>query len=211
MIRNCVAAIVLALAAVFAWPSDGMAQFRGGGMRWGGGWNSGAWNQGRGGFYVGYGNTYYSPYGYGYAYGYPRWYTGPNYSYSNYPPIVYSNNYGAGNYSYRSAYPPADSGDGTMARADDKRVNLAIRLPSPDAKLWIEGQEMNLTGVERPFISPPLEAGKDYTYSLRAQWNEGGKVMDQTRSVPVHAGDRITVDFTQPERKRATTSSGGLN
>jgi uncharacterized protein (TIGR03000 family) len=54
-------------------------------------------------------------------------------------------------------------------------------------------------GARRLFVSPPLEGGR-YTYNFQARWQENGKTMDEKRQVGVHPGDRITVDFTRPER-----------
>jgi hypothetical protein len=50
-------------------------------------------------------------------------------------------------------------------------------------------------GFERDFISPPLERGQEYTYTLRASWMENGKEVTREKSVPVRAGQEAMADF----------------
>ena len=60
---------------------------------------------------------------------------------------------------------------------------------------------MPYPGVVRHFRSPPLDPAKAYVYEVRAHWNENGREANQTRRVPVHAGDMITVNFMQAEQR----------
>jgi len=214
MFRTALAKLTLGAALALALPAWSLAQHHGGGGHgggghgggghhegghggggaWhsgGGGWNGGAWNRGGTSFFFGLGFPYYGyglyPYGYGYSpwYRYPRYYD--DYGYDNAP----------GYYEYQSAYPPADNGyDATI---DSTRVTAKVLLPSPDARLWVEDQEMNSGATRRQFVSPPLEEGR-YVYNFRAQWQDNGRTMDEKRQVKVHPGDRITVDFTRPEK-----------
>jgi uncharacterized protein (TIGR03000 family) len=163
---------------------------------------------GRGGFSAGYG---YGPsYGYGYygpAYGYrgSGWsvYYGPSYGYyyGGYPyrsyyysPYVYSypRSYYwdepvySGSYLYAVPSQPAPS----MAEA---RLNVTV--PTPNTQLWIENVPMPQLGMERTFATPPLEAGKTYTYHLRARWTDGDREVSRERSVTVRAGEATSVNF----------------
>ena len=52
-------------------------------------------------------------------------------------------------------------------------------------------------------VTPALPAAHDFQYDVRARWTEDGKPVDQTRSITVHANQRVEVDFTQPEPLRA--------
>jgi uncharacterized protein (TIGR03000 family) len=151
--------------------------------------------------YYGYSYPSYS-YGWSYPsyYGYSWPYTTYDYSvpfYGSTTEYTQPQEYSAGGTypsAYQSFYP---SGDANASR----EVMASIMLPSADAELWIEGQKMTNTGTVRRFASPPLETGRGYTYNFRARWNQDGQTMDQTRKVRVHAGDRITVDFNQPEEQ----------
>ncbi len=89
-------------------------------------------------------------------------------------------------------------------------VHLNVLVPS-EASLWIEGQPMtNQSGSFREFVSPPLTPGVNYTYTVRASWQEDGREVSQTRSVPVHAGERHDVDFTNPEPAPDTSRTSAL-
>jgi uncharacterized protein (TIGR03000 family) len=71
-------------------------------------------------------------------------------------------------------------------------VMLRIHVPS-DARLWIEGEATSQSGPDRVCVSPSLFPGREYIYHFRVQWDENGKIVERTREVSVHAGDRITV------------------
>ena len=77
-------------------------------------------------------------------------------------------------------------------------VTLEVRLPT-DAVLEIEGVRTRPTGEVRRFVSPPLEVGKRYTYTLKATWREGPKQVVRERAVPVVAGQEVVVDLRKEE------------
>jgi uncharacterized protein (TIGR03000 family) len=100
---------------------------------------------------------------------------------------------------YRSFYPPAD-GELTASRAapaSDSKAQLLVVVPT-DAEVWVENTKTTTDGNMREFESPPLSAGANYVYKVRARWTTNGKEVDQTRTVPVRAGASLTVDFTRP-------------
>ena len=69
-----------------------------------------------------------------------------------------------------------------------------MRGPS-DARIWFDGAKTSLTGRTREFTSPPLSPGREYIYRVRVEWMKDGRKVDESRSVTVHAGDRINLDF----------------
>jgi uncharacterized protein (TIGR03000 family) len=75
---------------------------------------------------------------------------------------------------------------------------LRVRVPA-DAELWIGDSPTAQLGAERQFVSPPLESGRNLSYEIRARWQEQGRAVERTRTVPVYPGDRVTVDFLTPE------------
>jgi uncharacterized protein (TIGR03000 family) len=211
------AALVLATAAVLLLPSISHAQrWRGGGWGWRG-WDGGRWDGGRwdgGGYWDGGRYSYYSGYGspYGFRLGYGRGYYRPWYG-SSYGPSYYTygqptySTYGTPGYSYEAAYPSESSGMRGMDLGG--RVAARVLVPEANAKLWIEGQEMNTTGLNRTFVSPPLDPGYSYSYTFRAQWTDNGKQKEETRVVQVRPGDRVTADFTQPDKGRGGARQSG--
>jgi uncharacterized protein (TIGR03000 family) len=60
----------------------------------------------------------------------------------------------------------------------------------------------------RTFTSPALTAGIYYTYHIRARWTEGGRMIDQTRAMPVRAGEQALVDFTAAAPEPAPRPAG---
>jgi uncharacterized protein (TIGR03000 family) len=64
---------------------------------------------------------------------------------------------------------------------------LIVHLPE-DAALWIEGVLTSAKGRTRYLESPVLAPGKKYRYAVRAAWLEDGRLVSQTREVPVRGG-----------------------
>jgi uncharacterized protein (TIGR03000 family) len=209
-------------AVILATPRLSLAQHGGGhfgGGHFGGG-HPGMSHFGgyRGGDYLGgyhYGHygyrsdAYHDAYGAYYPYygSYGSYY--PNYSniypYSGLSPSYdtdFSNFYGSGvpyygggttapspAASYQSFYPPA-----AVAASPDTTANVTVHVPA-DARVWFDGAPTTSTGTVREFQSPPLASGSQSTYDVRAQWNENGHAVEQTRKVAVTAGGRVRVDF----------------
>jgi uncharacterized protein (TIGR03000 family) len=77
-------------------------------------------------------------------------------------------------------------------------AKLDVRVPTT-AELWFEGDRTSQTGALRNFVSPELQPGKSFTYTIRAHWTSpNGQVVDETRQVKVQAGRRTIVDFLNP-------------
>ncbi len=80
--------------------------------------------------------------------------------------------------------------------ADRTRAAITVNVPQ-GASLWFDGTKTQQTGGLRSFVSPPLQAGRNYAYDVRARWSENGKVREETRTVQVHAGDRLQVNLAK--------------
>jgi uncharacterized protein (TIGR03000 family) len=190
--------------------------YRGGG--YGGVYRGGSGGVYRGGWYGGYGRGGYgggfSPFGWGGWGGYPSSYG----SYSTYSP-GYSSNYGVtpaypdvaysgapsaypdAAYSspppstYQSLYPPStDTLESAPAQQTGTRAHITVRVP-PSAEVWFEGHKTDATGNVREFTSPPLTPGRQFTYTVRARWDDNGRPVEQSRQVDVSAGSHADVSF----------------
>jgi uncharacterized protein (TIGR03000 family) len=104
------------------------------------------------------------------------------------------------------AAPPAAGGDDAAAPPD--RSLLLVRLPA-DAALTIGASPTRQTGPERLFVSPPLEAGKRYRYTLKAQWTDNGQAHAEEQDVVVQAGARSVVVFGAPRGDGTKPAAGG--
>jgi uncharacterized protein (TIGR03000 family) len=167
----------------------------------GGGWNQAYYGRGWGGRYYGYrgywpgyngygwywpgyyGNGAYSPYWSDY------WPYGDSGAYVNGYPSDYGNSYTQAPTDYFSLYPP----DNTSAAAANS-TGVEVRVPA-NAQVWFDGTATKQQGTDREFKVPPLEPGQNYAYQIRARWTANGRPMDQTREVPIHAGEHVTVNF----------------
>ena len=223
-------ALFLAGAMVFLTPELAQAQrfgmSRGGGWR-GGGYGSGGWYGGgygrgyyggyRGGFYGSqpyYGSysgyqPYYGSYS-GYQPSYGSYYSSPYYgdygqstwsSPQYYANPSYSVPYDQGTPSYSSGYTPG------AAAASNTTAHVTVRAPA-NARVWIGGWETPNTGAVREFDSPPLTPGKQYTYEVKAQWDQNGRMMNQTQQVDVSAGSRSEAVFPVASPGTASQASG---
>jgi uncharacterized protein (TIGR03000 family) len=84
--------------------------------------------------------------------------------------------------------------------ADKREVQLRVLLPEDKAKLTIDDKKTEQTGSKRVYVSPPLEPGWDYSYTLSATWetNNYTKVI-RTRTVKVQPGADVEVDLRNPD------------
>jgi uncharacterized protein (TIGR03000 family) len=71
---------------------------------------------------------------------------------------------------------------------------INVRVAS-NATLTFDDQPTQQTGESRQFMTPPLEPGKNFSYTVHAKWQDGGRDMDQSRKVSVRAGQQTQVDF----------------
>ncbi len=82
--------------------------------------------------------------------------------------------------------------------AQDNRAHIRLIVP-PDAKVWFGNSLTQQTGAVRNFDSPPLTAGKDYSYDIKVQWRDAsGKELTRTRQVGVRANSQTTVELARP-------------
>jgi uncharacterized protein (TIGR03000 family) len=154
------------------------------------------WGLGLGWGYPGYYGSYYPDYNYGYSYA-------PSYYYDSTPYYDYSAptyDYGTYNSTPTPTTPaPADQAPEPLT---ENTVHLDIRVPDPNARVWVEGATTTLMGTDRQFESPPLNPGREYIYNVKAEWMQDGLMTSQARQVRVYAGDNVVVDFTQPAAQR---------
>lgn len=63
------------------------------------------------------------------------------------------------------------------------------------AKLFIQDQEQRLSGTAFQLVSPPLEQGKAYHYSVKAVWRENGAEQRVERRIDVKASQQRLVNL----------------
>jgi uncharacterized protein (TIGR03000 family) len=81
--------------------------------------------------------------------------------------------------------------------AEPQSATLVVTLPE-DAKLMIDDHQTISTSAERVFTTPPLEGGKDFHYTLKAQVVRDGQVRSIVREVTIHSGELAQVSLEEP-------------
>jgi uncharacterized protein (TIGR03000 family) len=76
-------------------------------------------------------------------------------------------------------------------------VRINVRVPA-EADVLIDGSSTTQRGEFRQFVSPPVLPGRKYHYDVRAVWSDGGRTVERSRRVIVHAGDLVNLDLRQP-------------
>jgi uncharacterized protein (TIGR03000 family) len=221
----------LSLACVLFVADAAQAQRRGGGggravMRGGGGgrYNGGGYGGYGGRYYGGYGGGYYPYGGYGGYGGYGLLgglgVLGRGYGYGGYGGYGggyggYGGGYGYGGYPTTSYYAPTynyyDSSNYQpgydQQQQPPNNAQIRVTVPDPQAQVWFDGSATQQTGTERWFYTPPLQAGANNTYRIRASWMQGGQQQTQEKVINVNPGQMVNVDFTGSTTSSPQTSN----
>lgn len=73
-------------------------------------------------------------------------------------------------------------------------ATLVVNLPA-SARLTVDGVQTRSTSSVRTFVSPALEPGKSFSYTLTAEYSRDGQPLTVTRRVRVTAGETVRVDL----------------
>jgi uncharacterized protein (TIGR03000 family) len=89
-----------------------------------------------------------------------------------------------------------DKGDkgekgGAMAPAP---ATIVVSLPA-EARLLIDDTATTSRSDRRVFVSPELNPGREYHYTLKAEWVRDGKPVVVSKEVAVSAGNETQVSF----------------
>jgi uncharacterized protein (TIGR03000 family) len=76
-------------------------------------------------------------------------------------------------------------------------ANIRVVLPQATAKVWFEGHSTQTTGTDRVYQAPPIASGTTYSYHINGVWMEGGRQVEQERTIAVGPGQTAVLDFTQ--------------
>ncbi len=73
-------------------------------------------------------------------------------------------------------------------------ATLIVSVPA-EAKLSIDGEATTSTATQRVFVSPALNFGREYHYTLKAEFQKDGKKVSLSKEVAVKAGEETRVSF----------------
>ncbi|MCS6852899.1 MAG: TIGR03000 domain-containing protein [Gemmataceae bacterium] len=71
--------------------------------------------------------------------------------------------------------------------------------------MYVDGEQAPLTSAKRTFQTPPLQQGRDYFYTIKAEMVRGGRTVSESKRVIVRAGQVSRVRFEEPEVATART------
>jgi uncharacterized protein (TIGR03000 family) len=96
----------------------------------------------------------------------------------------------------------APAGTARAQAPESQTVQLRILMPAADARLSVEDVPTRQSGIIRQFISPPLETGKKYVYTLKAVWAPNNyTTITRVRQFTVRAGPEVTMDLRNADDK----------
>ena len=73
-------------------------------------------------------------------------------------------------------------------------ATIVVTLPA-EARLIVDGAATRSTSERRTFVTPALENGETYVYTLRAEVVRDGQTAVQTQEVIVRGGQTTDVSF----------------
>ncbi len=73
-------------------------------------------------------------------------------------------------------------------------ATIVVSLPA-DARLFVDGAPTNSTTENRSLVTPGLEFGSTYVYTVRAEVVRDGRTVEQTQQVLVRGGETTPVRF----------------
>ncbi len=79
-------------------------------------------------------------------------------------------------------------------QASINAATIIVSLPA-DARLIVDGASTTSTSERRTLVTPELEAGATYVYTMQAEVTREGRVMTQTQQVTVRGGETSNVQF----------------
>ena len=78
--------------------------------------------------------------------------------------------------------------------SDAAPAKIHVTLPA-DAQLTFDGARTTATSADRMFVTPPLQEGKVYHYTLQAHYMRGDDAVTVARRITVRAGQETDVAF----------------
>lgn len=89
------------------------------------------------------------------------------------------------------------TGYGAYVAATEAPATLIVSLPA-DAKLTIDDHATTSTSAERTFVTPALQTGQEYHYTLTAEVTVDNKPVVFSERVTVKGGESTRITLTPP-------------
>ena len=98
--------------------------------------------------------------------------------------------------------------DGTSINS----ATIIVSVPA-EARVFVNGKVTSSTGTVRRYVSHNLEAGFSYTYELRAEMVVDGRVVAESKSITVRAGEAadLAFNFDADAQEKVADQKGRTN
>jgi uncharacterized protein (TIGR03000 family) len=90
--------------------------------------------------------------------------------------------------------PKGEKIEGPKKASINVPATIVVSLPA-DARLIVDGTPTTSTSERRTLVTPILENGTDYVYTMQAEVTREGRVMTQSQQVTVRGGETSNVQF----------------
>lgn len=84
------------------------------------------------------------------------------------------------------------------SQSQTQRAVISLQVP-PGAEVSVNDQELSLPSVNPSFVSPPLEAGRDYFYDFKIKLMQDNKMVVRTKRLTVRSGVVVRLNFEDME------------
>jgi uncharacterized protein (TIGR03000 family) len=74
---------------------------------------------------------------------------------------------------------------------------IEVRVPQNQATVRFDGEDTSSVGIQRYYVTPDLQSGKSYRYTVTASWTQNGIPHNVQRVVRFMAGQTVRLDFTR--------------
>ena len=85
----------------------------------------------------------------------------------------------------------------TPRRELEAKASFAVKMPSADAQLWVNDELTRQKGLERKFVTPPLEPGQQYRYRFRVSWVANKTPEHSGQTVIFQPGEDLVIDLAK--------------
>jgi uncharacterized protein (TIGR03000 family) len=96
------------------------------------------------------------------------------------------------------------------AQNDSAPATIRVTLPA-DARLTVDGHATQSTSADRLFESPPLEPGRTYAYTFKAEFVRAGRTITVQQRSYVQAGRETAVSLNIPAGASASGTGSAEN
>jgi uncharacterized protein (TIGR03000 family) len=83
---------------------------------------------------------------------------------------------------------------------------LLVNVPQ-DATVFVNDTLTTSTGNERRFVSRGLSSGRDYSYTVRVEYDRNGETVTETKAATLSAGSEVNLVFEPSETGESVVES----